>query len=120
MKAYIDEYRQAIVQIILKGKRTDIGTKAIIDTGFDGDICLPIHLAIQLGLELKSVQTVELADGSKKNELVFGGTVEFNRDDQEIEIFLTNGKDTLLGTGLLSDKIVKIDFLKGNVEIAEA
>jgi len=117
VKAYLDEYRQAIVEIVLKGKRTDIGTKAIIDTGFDGDICLPIYLAIQLGLELKSVQTVELADGSKKNELVFAGSIKFDKSEQEIEIFLTNAKDTLLGTGLLYDKILKIDFVKGDVEI---
>jgi len=118
VKAYLDEYGQAVVEVILKGSRTDIVTKAIIDTGFDGDICLPIHLAIQLGLELKSVQVVELADGNRKNELVFTGFITLNGEEKEIEILLTNSKDTLLGTGLLYDKVLKIDFSKGTVEIS--
>ncbi len=42
MKAYLDEYRQAIMEVLLKGRRTEFVTKVIIDTGFDGDICLPI------------------------------------------------------------------------------
>jgi len=119
VEAYLDEYRQAIVEIVLRGKTTDISTKAIIDTGFDGDICLPIHLAIQLGLELKTVQTVELANGSKKNELVFAGFVKLDKEEHEIEIFLTEAKDTLLGTGLLHNRILKIDFIKGAVEITK-
>ena len=117
MKAYLYEYAQAVVEVILKGSRIDIVTKAIIDTGFDGDICLPIHLAIQLGLELKSVQVVELTDGNRKNELVFTGFITLNGEEKEIEILLTNSKDTLLGTGLLYDKVLKIDFSKGTVEI---
>ena len=117
MKAYLDQYGQAVVEVILKGSRTDIVDKAVIDTGFDGDICLPVHLAIQLGLELKSVQVVELADGSRKNELVFTGFITVNGEKSEIEILLTNSKDTLLGTGLLYDKILKIDFVKGDVGI---
>jgi len=117
VKAYLDEYGQAVVEFVIKGSRTDISAKAIIDTGFDGDICLPVHLAIQLGLELKSVQVVELADGSRKNELVFTGSITLNGEEKEIEILLTNSKDTLLGTGLLYKKVLKIDFTRGIVEI---
>jgi len=118
MKAYLDEYRQAVVEIVLKGKRTNIAAKAIIDTGFDGDICLPVHLAIQLGLELRSVQTIELADGSRKNELVFGGSAKLDKEEEyEVEIFLTEAKDALIGTSLLRDRILKIDFIKSAVEI---
>ena len=115
--SYIDEYGQAVVEVVIKGSRTYITGKAIIDTGFDGDICLPVHLAIQLGLELESIQVVELADGSRKNELVFTGSVTLNGEEKEIEILLTNSKDTLLGTGLLYEKVLKIDFISGTVEI---
>ena len=44
--------------------RKSVEIDAIIDTGFDGSLCLPVPIAIQLGLELSCSQVVELADGS--------------------------------------------------------
>ena len=46
----------------------EIAVDAVIDTGFDGYLCLPVQLAIQLGLELSGSIKVELADGSIKRE----------------------------------------------------
>jgi len=34
-----------------------------------------------------------------------------------VEIFLTEAKDALIGTSLLRDRILKIDFIKSAVEI---
>jgi predicted aspartyl protease len=38
---------------------------AIVDTGFDGDFCLPTAHEVQLGLELIGERLVELADGTR-------------------------------------------------------
>ena len=50
-------------------------------------------------------------------KLVFTGSITLNGEEKEIEILLTNSKDTLLGTGLLYEKVLKIDFTRGIVEI---
>ena len=46
----------------------------MVDSGFDGFLCLPIEVAVGLGLELVTTIPVELADGTvNENELVFAG-----------------------------------------------
>jgi hypothetical protein len=52
MEGYIDEYGQARVNIAVIGRKMEITVSPVIATGFDGDICLPLPMAIQLGLEL--------------------------------------------------------------------
>lgn len=52
MEGYVNEYGQPIVEVTVEGSRGSIIAGAILNTGFDGDICLPTQVAIQLGLEL--------------------------------------------------------------------
>lgn len=88
---------------------TDID--AIIDTGFDGYLCLLVQIAIQLGLELRGAQVSELADGSTRNELVFIGQAAFeNQSNAEVEILLTESEDALLGVALLMPYKLEINF----------
>jgi len=49
-------------------KRTKI-LQAIVDTGFDGFLCIPVETAVKLGLELAGRDVIELADGSLREEL---------------------------------------------------
>lgn len=51
-------------QIEVIGGRQAIELTAIVDTGFDGDLCIPTRVAVPLGLELTSELDVELADGT--------------------------------------------------------
>lgn len=115
-----DEYEQPKIEVVIIGTKTSLAVEALIDTGFDGDICLPIEAAIQLGLELCGSQPIELADGTRKNELVFSGMVEVDADRREVEVILTQAKETLFGTGLLKGKVLKVDFEKKSVEIMES
>jgi clan AA aspartic protease len=92
---------------------------ALVDTGFDGWVCLPTLIAIQLGLELFGLQVVELGDGSEIEELVFRGAVTFKQKMRDVDITLTNSADALLGTGLLEDSVLTIDFVERTVEIAQ-
>ena len=119
MKGFVDKYEQAVVNIVIIGSRGKIPIKGVIDTGFDGDICLPISIAIQLGLELWEMICVELADGTKKNELVFDGKIIWDGEEKVVEILLTNSQQALIGTNLLQDKVLEINFVKKVVEIRQ-
>jgi len=101
------------------GARKTIAITAIVDTGFDGDLCLPTRLAVQLGLELVGEQVVELADGTRKNELVFAGSVRFFDETRAVRIMLTNSEDALLGTRLLDHYPVSINFPGGRVKLRQ-
>ena len=99
MKGYIDSSCDPVIETTIFGSRGQINVIALIDTGFSGTICIPVKLAIQLGLELISEVTVEYADGTK-----------------DIEIYLTRSEDILIGKELFNDGVLEINFIKRAVE----
>jgi clan AA aspartic protease len=100
----------------LKGSKV---IHAIIDTGFDGFLCLPVETAVKLGLELAGRDVIELADGTEKDELFFKGFVRFLGRKRRVKIYLTQSEDALIGTELLSRSRLLIDFPKELVRLAE-
>ena len=99
------------------GSRSSLVLAAIVDTGFSGDICVPIDIAVGLGLELVRRTKVELADGSMRSELVFAGQVRFVGEERDVEILVTERDDPLVGVGLLSSCRLVIDFTKGRLDL---
>ena len=97
------------------GARQRCTVEAIVDTGFDGDLSLPVQIAVQLGLELYSIQPFELADGIVKNQLVF--STEFGGTKRLAEITLTESEDALIGSGLFEGMVLEIDYLSREVRL---
>jgi len=119
MKGYIDEHRHPLIKIKVKGIRKETEIYAIVDSGFDGEVCLPLQIAISLGLELRGAEFVELADGTTKRELMFEGSIEWDGQFRDVRISLTNARDALIGTGLLIDKILTMNFCSREVHIEQ-
>lgn len=115
LEGYFDNYGQPRVGITVAGLHEEIALEAVIDTGFDGDLCLPIQVGIELGLKLKGITRVELADGTIKQELVFAGTAQLGRKRKDVSILLSESDDALLGTNMLS--YVELDFVNQTVRI---
>ncbi|MEK7857297.1 MAG: hypothetical protein AAB288_14495 [Acidobacteriota bacterium] len=97
------------------GRRGRIVLEAIIDTGFEGHVCIPAEEAVKLGLELIDVEEMTLADGSVADDFVFAGTVRFLGKTVETRIAVTRGSFSLIGTKLLHDCTLTIDFSKPKV-----
>jgi clan AA aspartic protease len=104
-------------EVEVMGSRARLPVTAIIDTGFDGDICIPTPLAVQLGLELTAETQVELADGTIKTQLVFAGSVHFLGKTREVAIYISDSYDSLVGTAMLADCRLTIDFPTGKVRL---
>ena len=104
-------------EIIVGGSRRSELVKAIIDTGFDGYVCLPVDIAENLGIQLTGRTVAVLADGSEKADLLFSGWVEFLGRRRNVEICLTTD-EALVGTGLLADCDLAIDFVAGTVSLS--
>ena len=118
MKGYVDEYPQPKVSIVVKGLRHTVRVKAVVDTAFNGDLCLPIALGIQIGLELRGNQEFELADGTIKRELTFIGHAVIENEERAVDISLTNSEEALMGCGLLKGQKSEIGFSSGTLTIA--
>ena len=93
--------------------------ECLIDTGFSGPLCLPLYLAAELGLEI--VSEVEICGVGQHREMVavavtnivwFGNKIE-------TEVLFNNGDDRLLGSELLADKTLTVNYKKSTVVIKE-
>jgi clan AA aspartic protease len=99
------------------GSRGSLLVSATVDTGFDGQLCLPVNLAIMLGFELIDQQLVEFADGRRERQFVFSGAVRFLDEEKPVALFVTDSDDTLIGTELLADCTLFVDFTTGETRI---
>jgi predicted aspartyl protease len=105
------------IEVVVGGSRRRVQLTACLDTGFDGDVCIPIHIGLTLGLELIGSEVVELADGSCRPEMVFKGYVVFLGKRRNVEVFLTESEEALVGTGLLGGCRLSVDIDTGKVRI---
>lgn len=103
--------------IEVAGARRSIHLSALIDTGFDGYLCLPIGIAVSLGLELVAQGTVEYADGRTELELEFSGQVTLLAETRTVRITLTRSDEALVGTDLLRGCTLFIDFDTGEYRL---
>lgn len=108
------------LQVIGKGG-VGITVEGVLDTGFDGFLCLPVPLAVSLGLELIDVTRTELADGTVvEDELVFAGQAEWDGVVMDVDILLTRSADVLIGTAFLKEYLIQLDYKAKTVRIEKA
>jgi len=110
-----------VVSLKVFGTRGEITVEGVLDTGFDGFLCLPIPLAVTLGLELIEVIRAELADGTIiEDELVFAGQAEWDGAVVRVPMVLTRSEDPLIGTAFLKGHVVQLDYKANSVRIERA
>ena len=121
IEGVIRETGTPTVTLNVRGARGPTTVEGILDTGFDGFLCLPIPLALTLGLELIDVIRTELADGTVvEDDLVFTGQAEWDGTMMTIDILLTRSADVLIGTAFLKGYVVQLDYNASTVRIEKA
>lgn len=109
-----------VIELKVRGSREEVMIEGILDTGFDGFLCLPTAIAVLLGLELIYATSAELADGTViEDELVFAGQAEWDVALKQIEMTLTRSEDTLIGTAFLTGYRVELDYATHTVRIEQ-
>ncbi|MDH5733509.1 MAG: hypothetical protein OEY88_06980 [Candidatus Bathyarchaeota archaeon] len=88
--------------------RNSVRVDARLDTVFNGELCLPILMAIQLRLKLIGKSLATYADGRVKAELYFAGKTKVGKTVREVKIALTRGDETILGPSLLRESKVAV------------
>ena len=120
MRGYFNDAGQPRITVFLFGNRGETTIDALIDTGFDGALCVPTPIAIPLGLELYGDQYYELADGTISQGLTYQAIVHLGEETRRIEISLTESEDALLGSELLDGYVLEINYGNRTVEIRES
>jgi predicted aspartyl protease len=107
---------EPLVPLTLRGTRSH-RIEAVLDTGFTGHLCLARRYRRLVGLVRLGMVEAELADGSRVAQAVYLGTVSFGRRLRSVLVTFTASNDSLVGTALLRDERVTIDFARGGVMV---
>src|SRR5262245_44640134 len=109
---------EPLVPIVLHGRRP-VRIQAVLDTGFTGHLSLARrHLGKIRVSELGTIES-ELADGSRDVQPAYLGSVSFDGERKSILITVTDAEDSLVGTALLREKRVLINFAARQVVVSK-
>ncbi len=117
METFFDSRKHPKIRLTVVGARKSSLLEAILDTGFDGYLSLPISVAVTLGIELVSIIPVEYADGRRSQELVFSVKIDFDGKEELVPATLTAGAEALAGTALLSKYELRVNFPRKRIAL---
>lgn len=91
----------------------------LIDTGFNGSLCLPRLPATELGLKkVSEVEVYGVGAHSENLDVALVKIVWFGKEI-EVEVLINDGDDWLLGSELLNKKTLKINYRSKMVVISD-
>lgn len=110
---------QARIGVILRlPENLDIEIDCVVDTGFEGFLTLPSPTITKLGLHYLGQINAKLADNSNVATNVYLATILWNGVEKDIAV-LGMGHRPLIGTALLEDYHLSIDFCDGGTVIVD-
>src|SRR5712692_3011335 len=102
-----------MVDLIMRGSgQVERAIRAVVDTGYNGSLSLPIELVEDLALVRRSSQRGVLADGSEAVFAVYLGTVVWDGTPRQIRVLATAGAP-LIGMALLAGHELTIQVVAG-------
>ena len=110
---------QARMSVILRSiEGSEIEVECVVDTGFEGFLTLPPTMVADLGLSYLASIRANLADNSHVLTNVHQVTLIWNSVEREIPV-LAMGRRSLIGTALLEDYHLSIDFCEGGTVLVD-
>jgi len=120
LRGWVREDGQAVVELeVICRDGSSHTMPAIIDTGFNGQVSLSRRVVNELDppLTYEGTVEVELANGTIIEEDIYRAKIRFDGREMDTEVILTDAEDTFIGTGLLTGKVLLIDFAAGDVTV---
>jgi len=114
---FVNESDEPVVEVKLDlGKEKRI-VNAVIDTGFNGYISVPKKLIDRSDWDFLGIEEYELASGELMRERVFLGRIEIGTEKLVAFILSSNSSDALIGTKLLKNRVLTINFADKTLKI---
>jgi clan AA aspartic protease len=105
------------IEITIRGSKRSIQIEAIVDSGFEGQFCVPMDVASWVGAVTLGWGEMELADGNKVFVPTVACDVEMLGTMASVKAFITDAQDPIIGTKLLEGFLLTVDFDSGNVQL---
>lgn len=117
---FVTPDREAVIHILV---RNDAGREerieAVIDTGFNGFLTLPLSLISSLALSFAGTTRTTLGDGSEVRIDVFEATVLWDSQERHVTVLATRG-DALVGMAMLFGYRMTLEAEDGGAVVIEA
>ncbi len=110
----VDERSRALIDVPVRREPNseEASVTAWIDTAFDGHLVFPKRLIEELELESLVETEAVLADGTRVTLETFVCYVDWFGKKIPLQVIANDGKLPLLGTGLLEERVLHIDYSK--------
>jgi clan AA aspartic protease len=114
----VTEQNEAVITIMVRGEgKRSITLEAVLDTGFDGCLCLSPDDVSALRLPFIGKEVVILADGSDTELHVYQASVEWHGRLVRVPVIEAEG-GALIGMALLRGSHVGLDVIEdGHVRV---
>lgn len=119
MIGHVDGELRALVPVRIGARGSSPTTEILawVDTAFNGSLVLPRAVAVEAGLAVESTAEAILADGNKVELETFGCAVEWFGKVYDTQVVTSESEFGLVGTSLLMDRKVTVDYRAKVVEI---
>jgi clan AA aspartic protease len=116
----VDERNRALVEIAVRGTPSSptVSVTAWIDTAFDGHLVFSRSLIEKLQLDTLVDTEAILADGRKITLETFICYLDWFGTVIPLQVIANDGKLPLLGTGLLENHVLHIDYVNKRLDLA--
>lgn len=120
MNGWVDESLRALVEVTVGPAKTRPSQLITvwIDTAFNGFLVFPQKLINDLGLTQEAATEAVLADGSRVILESFVASIEWFGDIVRAQVIANDGKLPLLGTELLANHRLLVDYQDKSVTIS--
>jgi clan AA aspartic protease len=111
----VNQQREAVIKLVIIGDQSQkMAVDAVVDTGFNGDLILPIEMVLELELIPQGYQKATLGDGTISQFRVYTGTVIWDGSRKVVEVnAATSG--VLIGMGLLEGYKLEVNTTPNGV-----
>ena len=114
---FVNESDEPVVEVKLDLGKEKRLVNAVIDTGFNGYISVPKKLIDRSDWDFLGIEEYELASGELMRERVFLGRIEIGTEKLVAFILSSNSSDALVGTKLLKNRMLTINFADKTLKI---
>ena len=120
IRGFVNEHDEPIIQLQLGLSQREIKRDAVIDTGFNGYISVPKPIVQESGWDFLGSEEYELASGELIVADAFLGKIVFDGKNTVVYALASDTADILIGTKLLRNKVLTIDFGRKTISVAES
>lgn len=118
IQGYVDKQLQAKVPLaVLAASGQQTALDVVVDSGFNGELCLSMHQIKKMALTFSHFEEYELGDGKVVKQDIYRGKIIFDGKPRAVDVLVSQSMDSLIGAALMIEKKLEIDYANENVRI---